>query len=130
MIHRLWRHVNLMRLWRMGGWLGILITLIASLMPPTLGGDDTHIDKLAHLFGYALLRFWWAQLVTQRRWKLALAVVMFSIGIELLQGLTPDRLPDPLDALANTGGVLLGWLVARISPNLPARLAALPARYR
>ena len=118
------------RLWRAAGWLGIVATLIVSLMPPALGGDDTHIDKFAHLFGYALLMFWWAQLVTQRRWKLALAVVMFSIGIELLQGLTPDRLPDPLDALANTGGVLLGWLVARISPNLPARLAALPARYR
>ena len=127
---RLWRHVNLMRLWRMGGWLGIVATLIASLMPPTLGGDDTHLDKIVHLFGYALLMFWWAQLVTQRRWKLALAVVVFGIGIELLQGLTPDRLPDPLDALANLAGVLLGWLVARISPNLPARLAALPAWYR
>ena len=118
------------QLWRMAGWLGIVVTLLLSLMPPTLGGDDTHIDKVAHLLGYAVLMFWWTQLVTQRRWKLALAVVLFGISIELLQGLTPDRLPDPLDALANTGGVLLGWLVARISPNLPARLAALPARYR
>ena len=117
------------QLWRAGGWLGIVITLIASLMPPTLGDDDTHIDKLAHLFGYALLMFWWAQLVTRRRWKLALAVVMFSIGIELLQGLTPDRLPDPLDALANTGGVLLGWLAARLSPNLVNRFATLFAAH-
>lgn len=117
------------RLWRAGGWLGIVATLIASLMPPALGGDDTHLDKLAHLFGYALLMFWWAQLVTQRRWKLALAVVMFGIGIELLQGLTPDRLPDPLDALANLGGVLLGWLAARLSPNLVNRFAALFAAH-
>ncbi|OZA30452.1 MAG: VanZ family protein [Hydrogenophilales bacterium 17-61-9] len=130
MIHRLWRHVDLMRLWRMGGWLGIVATLIVSLMPPALGGGDTHHDKVAHLLGYALLMFWWAQPIVRRRWKLALAVVLFGVGIEGLQGLTPDRLPDPLDALANTAGVLLGWLAAHLSPNLPTRLATLPARYR
>ncbi len=113
------------RLWLVGGWFGIVITLVVSLMPPTLGNDDTHLDKAAHLLGYALLMFWWAQLVTRRRWKLALAVVVFSIVIELLQGLTPDRLPDPFDALANAGGVLLGWLAARLSPNLIKRFAAL-----
>ncbi len=118
------------RLWRVCGWLGIVITLIVSLMPPTLGNDDTHLDKIVHLFGYALLMFWWAQLVTQRRWKLALAVVVFGIAIELLQGLTPDRLPDPLDALANSGGVLLGWLAARLSPNLVNRFAVLFAVHR
>ncbi|MFO7542223.1 MAG: VanZ family protein [Thiobacillus sp.] len=114
-----------MRLWRVGGWLGVALTLVVSLMPPTPGIEDSHLDKLAHLFGYALLMFWWAQLVLQRRWTLALAVILFGGGIELLQGLTPDRLPDPLDALANACGVLLGWLAARFSPNLPARLTQL-----
>jgi glycopeptide antibiotics resistance protein len=58
------------------------------------------------------------------------AVVLFGAAIELLQGLTPDRLPDALDALANSGGVLLGWLATRLLPNLPARLATLPAPHR
>ena len=124
------RAAKLARLWRLGGWLGVVVTLVVSLMPPTLGDDDTQLDKIVHLLGYALLMFWWAQLVLERRWKLAFAVVVFGVCIELLQGLTPDRLPDPLDALANTAGVLLGWLAARLSPNLPERLAALPARYR
>lgn len=122
------------RLWLLGGWAGVVVTLVLSLMPPTLGNDDTHIDKLAHLFGYALLMFWWAQLVVERRWRLALAVALFGVAIEGLQGLTPERLPDLLDVLANTGGVLLGWLAARHTPNLPERLAAryatLPARNR
>ena len=52
------------------------------------------------------------------------AVVLFGIAIEGLQGLTPARQPDLLDALANSGGVLLGWLAARLLPNLPQRLAA------
>ncbi len=71
--------------------------------------------------------FWWAQLVIQKRWKLAVAVVLFGGVIELLQGLTPDRQPELLDALANIGGVLLGWLAARFVPNLPQHLAMLSA---
>ena len=118
------------RLWLFGGWLGIAFTLVVSLMPPTLGNDNTQVDKVVHLLGYALLMFWWAQLIIERRWRLALAVVLFGIAIELLQGLTPDRLSDPLDALANTGGMLLGWLAARLSPNLINRFAALFAVHR
>jgi VanZ family protein len=118
------------RLWRAGGWLGVVLTLLVSLMPPTLETSGGHADKIVHLAGYAVLMFWWAQLVTRRRWKLALAVVLFGLAIELLQGLTPARQPDVLDALANSGGVLLGWFAARLLPNLPARLAALPALHR
>ena len=124
------RITSLTRLWTMGGWLGIALTLALSLMPPTLGNDATHLDKVVHLSGYAVLMFWWAQLVIERRWKLAVAVALFGVSIELLQGLTPQRMPDPLDALANTAGVLLGWLVARVSPNLPAWFSALPRGYR
>jgi VanZ family protein len=134
MIDRLWRRFNVMRLWRMAGWLGIALTLVVSLMPPALDSSGSHIDKIVHLAGYAVLTFWWAQLVTRQRWKLAIVVVLFGIAIELLQGLTPDRMPDPLDALANSGGVLLGWLAARLLPNLPDRLGArrtiLPAPHR
>jgi VanZ family protein len=113
------------RLWLVGGWLGVIVTLVLSLMPPVLNESGNHTDKIIHLCGYAVLTFWWAQLVTERRWRLAIAVVLFGIAIELLQGLTPARQPDVLDALANTGGVLLGWLAARFLPNLPERLAAL-----
>lgn len=120
--------------WRVLGWLVIALTLVVSLMPPALDSGDGHIDKIVHLAGYAVLTFWWAQLVTRNRWKLAIAVVLFGMAIELLQGLTPARQPDLLDALANSGGVLLGWLAARLLPNLPRRLAArrtiLPAPHR
>ena len=114
------------RLWKLGGWLGITATLGLALTPPGLG-ESGHRDKIVHFARYAVLMFWWAQLVVERRWKLAVAVALFGAAIELLQGLTPDRQPDGLDALANSGGVLLGWLAARLLPNLPGRLAALSA---
>jgi hypothetical protein len=116
-------------LWRLGGWLGIAATLVLSLTPPMLG-EAGNTDKIVHLTGYAVLMFWWAQLVVERRWRLAVAVVLLGIAIELLQGLTPNRQPDVLDALANSGGVLLGWLAARLLPNLPKHLAILPAWHR
>ena len=121
------RAARITRVWLACGWLGVIVTLVVSLMPPALGNDISQVDKLVHLFGYAILMFWWAQLVTQRRWKLAIAIVLYGIAIEGLQGLTPDRLPDPLDALANSGGVFIGWLIAHLLPNLPKRFAALPA---
>ena len=112
-------------LWRACGWLGVAITLLISLIPPPFKEGIEHGDKLMHLAGYAVLMFWWAQLIVKRRWRLALAVALFGIGIEWLQGFTPNRQTDALDALANVSGVLLGWLAARLSPNLPQRLSTL-----
>lgn len=127
--------VDLVRLWHAAGWLGLVLALALSLLPPAFADSGANSDKLHHFLGYAMLMFWWAQLARQR-WKLALAVLLFSGAIELLQGLTPQRQPDLLDLAANGGGILLGWLAARIldlSPVrgcLPRYLAALPATRR
>lgn len=118
------------RTWQLLGWAGVAFTLVVSLGPPALDEGSGHADKLVHLGGYSVLMFWWAQLVVSRRWRLALAVVLYGILIEGLQGLTPSRQPDAFDALANTTGVLLGWLAARLLPNLPTQLGALPALQR
>jgi VanZ family protein len=118
------------RLWRIAGWLGIALTLVLSLGPPAFDAGVRHGDKLTHLAGYAVLMFWWAQLVTRQRWRLAVAVILFGVAVELLQGLTPNREPEILDALANSTGVFLGWLAAHFVHNLPARIAALPAPRR
>jgi VanZ family protein len=113
------------RVWWVFGWLGLVITLVVSLMPSPFNESGAQTDKIVHLAGYGVLMFWWAQLIPQRRWRLAIAVVLFGILIEWLQGFTPTRQTDALDVLANSIGMLLGWLVARLSPNLPQGLSAL-----
>jgi len=113
------------RLWWACAWFGVLITLVVSLMPPPFNEGVAHGDKIIHLTGYGVLMFWWAQLIVQARWRLALAVVLFGIAIEWLQGFTPNRQTDAFDVLANSSGMLLGWLAAHLSPNLPQRLGAL-----
>jgi VanZ family protein len=114
------------RLWKVVSWLGVITALVLSLIPPFMD-ERGHTDKYVHLAGYAVLMFWWAQVVVRERWKLAVAVLALGIVIELLQGLTPHRQPDVFDALADGAGALLGWLAARLLPNLPTLLAALPA---
>ena len=108
-------------LWLLAGWLGVVVVLAFSLSPATAHAPFIqHGDKLTHLASYATLMFWWAQLyiASRQRLVLAMALTFLGIGIELLQGFTPDRQSDVLDALANTAGILLGWLIAHRSANL------------
>jgi VanZ family protein len=115
------------QLWIAVGWLIIAAILYASLtsivMEPGIEGGD----KLGHLLAYGLLMAWWSQLYASAsaRWRLGIAFVTLGAALELAQGLTPNRYPEWLDLLANTAGVLLGWLIAPPrTPNFYARLSA------
>ncbi len=108
-------------LWLGVGWLGIVAAFVFSLGPAsTLPTAMQDADKLVHLASYGILMFWWAQLYTasRERVRLAIALVLLGILIEWLQGFTPTRQSDVLDALANTCGILLGWWLAKRSMNL------------
>ena len=115
------------RIWLAVGWLIVAAIVYFSLAPqvPEIGIEDG--DKLEHLLAYASLMAWWSQLYvySPSRLKLGLACLALGAAMELAQGLTPARSPDLLDLLANTAGILLGWLAA--PPRLPSlyeRLAA------
>lgn len=97
-----------------GSWcLGWALVLVESLRPMPeipLGLSD----KLAHFAGYAAMAAGIAGFAHRpreiARWAL-LAVAMGGL-IEVAQGFTPTRSPDPLDFLANTAGVAVGAAVA------------------
>lgn len=92
------------------GWLVVLV--VGSLVP----ADTEQIrpayffgDFVLHAFGYFGLTV--LLVLAQRRPRLiASAIVAAIIGIALegLQGLTADRDPQPMDALANAVGALAG----------------------
>jgi VanZ family protein len=114
-------------LWKAGGWLVIVAIIFLSLTPHPIELNIQHGDKLNHMLAYSTLMAWWSQLrvSSAQRVRLALSFVALGIFMELAQGLTPHRQPDVYDALANSCGILLGWLAAppRI-PNFYAKLAA------
>jgi VanZ family protein len=105
----------------------IAAIILPSLTPHPIEFHIPHGDKLNHLVAYATLMAWWSQLhvSSAKRLRLALSFTALGILMEFVQGYTPTRQPEVLDALANMAGILLGWLAAppRI-PSVYARLAA------
>ena len=99
--------------WKRIGWaliaLVIVLSLVAPLPLPAIGPVGWR-DKASHLLAYAALAFWYAQLLPPGRALLVCALALVALGgvLECLQGLTPDRLPEWRDFIANTLGVVLG----------------------
>jgi len=88
---------------------GLLIGVL-SLLPGSELPSQTFNDKLNHFIAYGVLSF--GAVVGRHRvpllWVIAL-VIGYGLALEILQGLMPyERSASWLDALANTGGVLIG----------------------
>lgn len=96
------------RLWWPLGWLMVAVILFLSLMPSPPTVDVS--DKWQHAFAYALLMSWFAQLV-MRRWLAAIYLVVMGVGVEFVQGWSGLRYYEEMDMLANSVGVLIGWLM-------------------
>jgi len=109
--------VTLRRLWHLIGLALLAATVWGSLGPP----PDSPLrfpfeDKAWHLLAYFCLAGWYGMLrpADRRwRWRVAVACALLGLLLEGLQHFVPGRLPDLGDALANTGGALLGLLWAR-----------------
>jgi VanZ family protein len=116
MPHRMEYRIELryLRTWRALGILFILIALAASLIPVDLRSNISQSDKLYHVVTYSWLMFWFAQLYRkgQHPW-LGLGLIGFGIVVEALQSLTSYRSAEFLDVIANTTGVLGGWVLSR-----------------
>lgn len=103
---------------RAGFWLGlwcaaVLAVIVVCLIPPPELNLPQNSDKIEHLLAYFILSASAVQLFGSRRalcW-VAAGLVAMGVGIEWAQGaLTATRMADPMDALANASGVLIGML--------------------
>jgi VanZ family protein len=102
-------------------WLGIwifgwvLCVVLSLIHPPRIDIDVPDGDKIGHLFAYGILSAWAVLIFARSRshWRAAFSLVLLGIVMEIAQGaLTSYRMMDPMDALADTIGVLLGQLLA------------------
>lgn len=87
--------------------------LIFSLLPGSQLPNDLPWDKAMHFVGYAGLAFL-ARYGSAKHpsWQLVIGCILFSIIIELLQLIVPNRSFEWMDILANSLGVLSGLLLA------------------
>lgn len=106
------------RLW-LGLWgLAMAVVVTVCLLPNAdLPQLPRNSDKIEHALAFFVLAAAAVQLFATRRALLRAAawLVMLGVGIEFAQlAFTSDRAADPLDALADTFGVLLGVATARM----------------
>ena len=99
------------RVWLGLWWLAIVVTIVVCLIPPPPLALPQNSDKVEHFLAYFLLASAAVQIYRTRAallWAGA-GLVLLGVGIEFLQGaLTTDRMADPMDALANIVGVVVG----------------------
>lgn len=99
------------RVWLGLWWLAIAVTIVVCLIPPPPLALPQNSDKIEHFLAYFLLASAAVQIYRTRAallWAGA-GLVLLGVGIEFLQGaLTTDRMADPMDALANILGVVVG----------------------
>ncbi len=98
-------------LWASLWWLAVLGLVVVCLVPPPPLALPAGSDKVEHFLAYFILAASGVQLYRRGRpllW-MGLGLVLLGIGIEFAQGaLTATRVADPLDAAANTIGVMVG----------------------
>jgi VanZ family protein len=100
--------------WLGGGWLLVTLVSVLSLMPnPPEPFTFSYFDKVEHGMAYAALSWWFCQLYLGARQRVVLALIAMGVVIEILQGLSGYRYFEYADMLANSTGVLLGFLWAR-----------------
>ena len=81
--------------------------------------DVPSFDKVGHILVFTVLVVFWALFVfTQAKrapakiWWVLLGAFIYGIIIEALQGLFfESRTADGWDVIANSAGILLGWLI-------------------
>ena len=93
----------------------IALQLLALYLPQTPGAEGVGVpgaDKAVHVLIFALVMLTGLLAGLPARW-LAPGLAIHAVLSELIQHvLLPDRSGDPLDAVADLAGVLLGWYVA------------------
>ena len=98
------------------GWGGAAAIVWLSLTPAPPKLDFEHGDKLGHFLAYGALIFWFCLLYLKTRVRILYAAgfIALGIGLEFIQGWLVYRTYDPLDMLANTIGVALGWMASLV----------------
>jgi hypothetical protein len=114
------------RLWWALGLALVAAVVVLSLVPDpphALPGDDNNWG--GHLVAYGTMMGWCARLTPSGRARLALGVgfCLLGVGVEYAQRATGYRTFDVFDMVANSAGVLLGWLVS--PPRAPNGISTL-----
>jgi len=106
--------LNFRRAWLTGAWLLVGLVIYLSLTPhPPEPFSFSNADKLEHGIAYGSLALWFCQIYVSVRSRMIaiIALIGLGIGLEFVQGWTGYRFFDVWDMVANSIGVMLGFLL-------------------
>ncbi|MDH5218952.1 MAG: VanZ family protein, partial [Gammaproteobacteria bacterium] len=103
-----------LRFWRITGWTVVAAAWYVALDPSPVDLSGIEFgDKLVHTSAYLGMMLWLSQCYARKyRSILAVFFVAMGIAIEYLQGWSGYRTFEVADMFANTGGVIIGWLIS------------------
>ena len=110
------RKLRLIKLWITLGLVMVVVVIFFSICPLLVDVTiSCNADKIAHLFVYSLLMLWFGCIYNPGMVyrKLGLGLIFMGIILEVIQGTTAYRSMEYLDMLANSFGVLAGWLLSK-----------------
>ncbi len=102
------------RIWQViGGFLVALVVYLSLTPQPSAPLPFDNSDKVEHAFAYMILSFWFCHLYVTCRSRAGViaTLVALGVGLEYVQGWMGCRSFDVMDMLADSIGVLLGWLL-------------------
>lgn len=93
---------------------------VLSLMPPKSGIEIQGNDKINHFIAYTVFSLNAGILVENFRKHLLILplLILYGLFMEYCQGFVPGRSQSWLDALANTTGVAIGFILTLIARRL------------
>ncbi len=99
---------------RVFAWCSFVLLTGLSLMPmPELVGKNIN-DLFLHFIAYGGVMWSFTQGYPETRiLKLMSGLIVWGILLEMMQGLTSYRLFEWMDMVANSTGVVLGWVLSR-----------------
>lgn len=100
-------------IWIVIGWMMLLIGVFIGLFtPPSLNMGFDSTGKDLHWVFYFISMVWFGQLYrsTNQRLRIAVALTILGIGIEVLQSLGGERVSSLSDIIVNVIGIGCGWL--------------------
>lgn len=104
------------------GWLLITAVIILSLININAAMPDIkNSDKYGHFIAYFTLMIWFAWLYPKPwvRNLYAIGFIVLGGAMEILQSMTPHRMGDIEDFHVNTIGVIVGFIFAVFTANIP-----------
>lgn len=89
------------------------VTYLSVLPGPEVPGPQLS-DKILHFIAYFGVAATAAFGFPAAGWRLAGAIVLWGIGIELVQWQMPTRMFELMDIVANSLGCVVGWQATRM----------------